>query len=347
MLRVRRSDFGGGQRRPVALIILDGFGSYKPYPGNAVRLAHTPNVDRWNTIFPHTEMTASGRDVGLPAGQMGNSEVGHLNLGAGFIVNQWITRLDKAIDFCSVNHIKLYRMTSALFPFADTDLGEAVLHSMTEELRKTGDRALSMGIRLVLHPDQFVVLSSDKLSVVENSIKILATHALILDMLGQPRSPQALMNIHGGKSDRTSQLKSVIRDLPESIRSRLTFENDEYAYSSSEILEVCLDTGVPMVFDAHHHVIHEHLESYDDPSVAEMLAAARTSWSVPEWQLVHISNGREFFADPRHSDLITDMPNCYYDAPWIEVEAKFKELAIEKLRAEWLSANVPQFSNVS
>jgi UV DNA damage endonuclease len=258
-----------------------------------------------------------------------------------------LKRLDKAIDFCSVNQIKLYRMTSALFPFADTDLGEAVLHSMTEELRNTGDRALSLGIRLVLHPDQFVVLSSDKLSVVENSIKILAAHALILDMLGQPRSPQALMNIHGGKSDRTSQLKSVIRDLPESIRSRLTFENDEYAYSSSEILEVCLDTGVPMVFDAHHHVIHEHLETYDDPSVAEMLAAARTTWSVPEWQLVHISNGKDFFADPRHSDLITEMPNCYYQAPWIEVEAKFKELAIEKLRAEWLSANVPQFSNVS
>lgn len=258
-----------------------------------------------------------------------------------------LKRLDKAIDFCSVNQIKLYRMTSALFPFADTDLGEAVLHSMTEELRNTGDRALSLGIRLVLHPDQFVVLSSDKLSVVENSIKILAAHALILDMLGQPRSPQALMNIHGGKSDRTSQLKSVIRDLPQSIRARLTFENDEYAYSSSEILEVCLDTGVPMVFDAHHHVIHEHLETYDDPSVAEMLAAARTTWSVPEWQLVHISNGKEFFADPRHSDLITEMPNCYYQAPWIEVEAKFKELAIEKLRAEWLSANVPQFSNVS
>ena len=258
-----------------------------------------------------------------------------------------LKRLDKAIDFCSINQIKLYRMTSALFPFADTDLGEAVLHSMTEELRKTGDRALSLGIRLVLHPDQFVVLSSDKLSVVENSIKILAAHALILDMLGQPRSPQALMNIHGGKSDRASQLKSVIRDLPESIRSRLTFENDEYAYSSSEILEVCLDTGVPMVFDAHHHVIHEHLETYEDPSVAEMLAAARTTWSVPEWQLVHISNGKDFFADPRHSDLITEMPNCYYQAPWIEVEAKFKELAIEKLRIEWLFANVPQFSNVS
>ncbi len=258
-----------------------------------------------------------------------------------------LKRLDKAIDFCYANGIKLYRMTSALFPFADTDLGETVLNSMNEELRRAGDRAISLNIRLVLHPDQFVVLSSDKPDVVKNSIKILATHALIMDKLGQPRSPWALMNIHGGKGDRASQLKSVICDLPESIRSRLTFENDEYAYSSSELLEVCHDTGVPMVFDAHHHVIHEHLESYDDPSVAEMLAVARTTWRVPEWQLVHISNGREFFADPRHSDLIVDMPYCYYDAPWIEVEAKFKELAIDKLRAEWLSANVREFSNVS
>ena len=257
-----------------------------------------------------------------------------------------LKRLDKAIDFCYANNIKLYRMTSALFPFADTDLGETVLKSMSEELRRVGDRAISLNIRLVLHPEQFVVLSSDKPDVVKNSIKILATHALIMDMLGQPRSPWALMNIHGGKGDRPEQLKSVIHDLPESIRSRLTFENDEYAYSSSELLEVCFDTGVAMVFDAHHHVIHEHLESYDDPSVAEMLAAASTTWRVPEWQLVHISNGREFFADPRHSDLIADMPNCYYDAPWIEVEAKFKELAIDKLRKEWLGAKIPELSNI-
>ena len=89
---------GAIRHRPVALIILDGFGVYRPFPGNAVRLAQTPNVERWNAEFPYTEMAASGRDVGLPTGQMGNSEVGHLNLGAGFVVDQWITRLDKAIE---------------------------------------------------------------------------------------------------------------------------------------------------------------------------------------------------------------------------------------------------------
>lgn len=85
-------------RRPVVLVVLDGFGVGKDYPGNAVLLAKTPHVDRWREQYPYTEMAASGLDVGLPAGQMGNSEVGHLNLGAGFVVNQWITRLDKAIE---------------------------------------------------------------------------------------------------------------------------------------------------------------------------------------------------------------------------------------------------------
>jgi UV DNA damage endonuclease len=96
-----------------------------------------------------------------------------------------------------------------------------------------------------------------------------------------------------------------------------------------------------MVFDAHHHVIHEGLDSYDDPSVAEILAAARTTWLDPEWQLVHISNGRTAFNDRHHSDLITVMPSSYRNAPWIEVEAKLKEEAIAKLRQEWLPTLTP------
>lgn len=83
--------------RPVALIILDGWGIGRDEPGNAVLAARTPTMDRIWTEYPHTTLTTSGEAVGLPAGQMGNSEVGHLNLGAGFIVYQWITRIDVAI----------------------------------------------------------------------------------------------------------------------------------------------------------------------------------------------------------------------------------------------------------
>jgi UV DNA damage endonuclease len=252
-----------------------------------------------------------------------------------------LQRLNQAIDFCLDNQIRLYRITSNLFPFADTELGEKVLDKLNEELLKTGARITTAGIRLVVHPDQFVVLSSDSPEVIANSIKILKMHAMILDKLRQPRSPWAMMEIHGGKSDRSERLVEVIGNLPEGIRSRLALENDEYAYSAEEILAVCRQAGVPMVFDAHHHIIHEALDSYDDPSVAEMLAAARTTWPDPEWQLVHISNGRTAFNDRNHSDLITVMPSSYRNAPWIEIEAKLKEEAIAKLRQEWLPTLTP------
>ncbi len=81
----------------LALVILDGWGLADPGPGNAISLANTPVFDRLWDGFPHTQLSAQGRDVGLPDGQMGNSEVGHLNLGAGAIVKQDLARIDDAI----------------------------------------------------------------------------------------------------------------------------------------------------------------------------------------------------------------------------------------------------------
>jgi 2,3-bisphosphoglycerate-independent phosphoglycerate mutase len=81
----------------VLLVILDGWGLGKDEPGNAVLAANTPVMDDLLARYPHSSLLCSGEEVGLPAGQMGNSEVGHLNLGAGFIVYQWITRIDRAI----------------------------------------------------------------------------------------------------------------------------------------------------------------------------------------------------------------------------------------------------------
>jgi UV DNA damage endonuclease len=247
-----------------------------------------------------------------------------------------LLRLNGALDFCTARGLRLYRMTSGLFPFADDEAGADVLEEFGEEAARTGRRATELGIRLVLHPDQFVVLSSDSPQTLANSVKILETHALVMDMLRQPRSPWALIEIHGGKGGRSERLVEQIGRLPEAVRARIAFENDEYIYSATEILEVCRRARVPMVFDAHHHVVHERLDSYDHPSIAEMVAAARETWPQPEWQLVHISNGRASFNDRHHSDLIEAMPAAYRDVPFIEVEAKHKELAIKKLRAQWL-----------
>jgi len=86
-----------GLKRPVALVILDGWGINESTQDNAVRMARTPRLDALFRDYPSTRLGASGLDVGLPEGQMGNSEVGHLNIGAGRIVYQDLTRISKSI----------------------------------------------------------------------------------------------------------------------------------------------------------------------------------------------------------------------------------------------------------
>lgn len=243
-----------------------------------------------------------------------------------------LNRLHGVLSFCAHHDIRLYRMTSSLFPMSDEPLGEQVLRGFGALLSSVGRRAERLGIRMVMHPDQFVVLSSTSRQVVRTSIRILCKQALAMDLMGLPRSPWSTIILHGGKAGRGRHLVRTIQKLPDEIRSRLSLENDERAYSAAEILDVCRQAGVPMVFDNLHHAVREKLSSYDDPSIRRFVEAARATWPRPQWQLVHLSNGLESFCDARHSRLIAQVPPAYSDVPWIEVEAKGKEEAIFALR---------------
>ena len=102
----------GPDRLPVpavALIVLDGWGLAPDGPGNAISLASTPVFDELWKSYPNTTLTAGGRAVGLPEGQMGNSEVGHLNLGAGAVVMQDLTRIDLAVEHGELPHNQVLR----------------------------------------------------------------------------------------------------------------------------------------------------------------------------------------------------------------------------------------------
>lgn len=94
-------------KKPVVLMILDGYGLNEKKEGNAVALAETPVMDKLMKEYPFVRGNASGMAVGLPDGQMGNSEVGHLNMGAGRIVYQELTRITKEIQdgtFLKIRH---------------------------------------------------------------------------------------------------------------------------------------------------------------------------------------------------------------------------------------------------
>jgi 2,3-bisphosphoglycerate-independent phosphoglycerate mutase len=141
---------GAAQSPPAAacLIVLDGWGLGEPGPGNAVSLARTPVFDELWRDFPHTTLTACGRAVGLPEGQMGNSEVGHLNLGAGAVVRQDLVRIDDSIADGTLAHSEM--LLAALAPGVRVHLlglvSDGGVHSSLAHLRALVALAQQRGV---------------------------------------------------------------------------------------------------------------------------------------------------------------------------------------------------------
>lgn len=142
-------------KKPLALIIMDGFGLRKETEGNAIAAAKHPNLDRLWATCPHTQIGASGMDVGLPDGQMGNSEVGHTNMGAGRIVYQELTRITKSIEdgeYLS-NPVLLHAMENAKKPGAALHLmgllSDGGVHSHIRHLFGLIEMAKKMGVEKV------------------------------------------------------------------------------------------------------------------------------------------------------------------------------------------------------
>ena len=136
------------------LVVLDGWGIAPAGPGNAVTQAATPAFDSLWETYPHTHLSASGRAVGLPDGQMGNSEVGHLNLGAGAVVMQDLTRIDEAVESGALAANEVLRAA-----FADAGrlhliglVSNGGVHSSMEHLRALVGLGRELGVGdLVIH----------------------------------------------------------------------------------------------------------------------------------------------------------------------------------------------------
>jgi 2,3-bisphosphoglycerate-independent phosphoglycerate mutase len=136
------------------LVILDGWGLAAAGPGNAVELADTPVFDDLWARFPHTQLTAGGRAVGLPEGQMGNSEVGHLNLGAGTVVRQDLTRIDDAVEDgeLAANPVLREALTAAPRVHLIGLVSDGGVHSSDRHLRALIELGAGLGTEeLVVH----------------------------------------------------------------------------------------------------------------------------------------------------------------------------------------------------
>lgn len=240
-------------RKPVALIILDGWGIRERDHGNAVVMAHTPNYDTWLRTVERTILDASGEAVGLPEGQMGNSEVGHLNLGAGRIVYQDFTRINMAIGDQSFFQIQV--LQQALEQVAGKQgklhliglLGEGGVHSHSRHLTALIELANQHDIAPILHliTDGRDTPPDSGLTFVKDLETFLADHeATIASVSGRyytmdrdkrwPRTQKGYDVIanHQGEEGRTA--KSAAAALQASYDEGVT---DEF------VLPVAIDVG--------------------------------------------------------------------------------------------------------
>jgi len=247
-----------------------------------------------------------------------------------------VRALNEMLPRIARSGVKLFRISSAMFPLAD-QVSESLWkgnEALSRALVRTGQIINEHGLRVTTHPGQFCVLSSDSDSVMKKAIIELDIHAWMFDTMGLDRSPRYAINIHGGKSGRSEALIRRINDLPDSIRYRMTLENDESGYSVIDLLDVHKETGVPVVFDTHHHVFND-----DSLSMEEAMYATMETWPDGIRPLQHISNtepGLEggSFADRRkHSNMIHYVPDVQLkflkeSKIDVEVEAKHKNLAV-------------------
>jgi len=246
--------------------------------------------------------------------------------------------------------INAFRIMSPLFPrMTHPEAGYSLDHLPDSEgIRNTLETcrlfALHQQIRLSFHPDQFVVLSSPHPAVVTNSIQELEYQARLAEAVGAD-----VINIHAGGvyGDKRAALKrfaEVYDRLPESVRIRLTLENDDVSYTPDDLLPLCEQRAIPMVYDVHHHRCNP-----DGLTVEEVTERAGAIWKVVgREQHCHISSPRAGWLSgtPKpHSDYIDpgDVPRSWLGREMtLDIEAKAKELAVVRLMEELRGLNSNQ-----
>ena len=255
---------------------------------------------------------------------------------------QNVKDLHQLIQWNIINGYDFYRLSSDMAPWKTEyewdDLKD--IDEIKKWFHSAGTMAKTHGVRLTAHPGPFNVLVSPNEQVVENTIKDLTIHGDEFDMMGLSRTPYNKLNIHcnGVYGDKLSAMDRFCKNferLPESVQTRLTVENDDKAsmYSVKDLMYIHERIGIPIVFDYHHHKF-----CTGDLSEREALELAISTWPDDIVPVVHYSESRskeqldESIRPQAHSDYVIDYIDTYGHNVDIMVEAKHKELAVNKYK---------------
>lgn len=246
--------------------------------------------------------------------------------------------LTDAMRQCAALGIGAFRINSQILPLATHPVSGYTLPDLDEDgsiasaFREAGALARSHDVRLSFHPDQFVVLNSERADVVLSSLREMELQGSIASLVGADVLTLHAGSAAGGVPEALVRLERGIEQLAPEPRARLALENDDRRYPPESLLPLCERLGIPMVYDVHHHRCNPDAL---DVSRATELAAA--TWGAREPHF-HISSPRAGWGDGDmrpHADYIIpeDFPDAWRDrALTVDVEAKAKERAVIAIR---------------
>ena len=241
----------------------------------------------------------------------------------------------KVVDWNVAHGIRVFRVTSNLFPWAS----EYRLQDLPDfaEIRATLEEIGKRGLRLTTHPDHFNKLAALPGATLDNTVKDLELHAEIFDLMGLPQTHWHKINIHvgGAYGDRDESLRRFAHNyrtrLSQSLRARLTVENDDKPglYAVEHLMTLHDDIGIPIVFDYFHHALNP-----GGLTEQEAFLAAYGTWGGVR-PVFHYSSSRRENEEPEarreaHADWIHERINTYGKAVDLVLESKMKELAVAR-----------------
>jgi UV DNA damage endonuclease len=257
-----------------------------------------------------------------------------------------LERLREVLRYLDRHDIRMYRMATALAPYAshpDLPQFHGQVAECAAELAEVGALARDLDVRLSTHPGQYTVLNSERPEVRAAAAADLEVQAALLDAMGL--GPEAVVVLHvgggaGGRLTAADRFLAAFEALGDRARERLVIENDDRVFGLADVLSLSERTGLRVVFDVHHHHCHDP-EGMGD---REALELALGTWPADVTPKVHFSSPRPELGGAgmrRHADLIDpDEFEAFLHeaapAPRFDVmlEAKAKDLALLRLRGE-------------
>jgi UV DNA damage endonuclease len=253
--------------------------------------------------------------------------------------------LIKIIRFNGEKNIRMYRMSSDMFPWMSeyeiSDLPD--FEQIKSNLLIAGDLSKQLDQRLSFHPSPYCVIASLNPDVITKSVKELRQHGEIMDLMGLERSHKYPINIHINttkptKEEAAKRFLETFSILPESVKSRLVVENDDKKsqFTPTDLNNMIYkESEIPITYDFLHHKCNP-----DDLSEMEALDLCISTWPEGITALTHFSDSRKLYEDSSakevaHSDWIWSKIETYDKVFDIELEVKMKDLALIKYLEQW------------